>query len=122
MMSRGIVLTVAALTIGLLQPLTVPERSSLPPGLALAEEMNFTVEGKISQHVGNKLTLNAEGNIIFHVIYNDKTEIKNKDGGPGSPKDLQVGTRIHVDGDLQESGEIIAQRISIQSDSAGEKR
>ncbi|MBZ5516120.1 MAG: DUF5666 domain-containing protein [Acidobacteriia bacterium] len=115
-------MTVAVLAIGLFQPSAVPDRGSPPPGLAIAEEMNFTVEGKITQHAGNKLTLNTEGNIIFHVIYNDKTEIKNKDGGPGSPKDLQVGARIHVDGDLQESGEIIAQKISIQPDSAGEKR
>ena len=78
--------------------------------------MNFTIEGKITKREGNKLTLNSEGNIIFHVIISEKTEIKNKDGSAGTSKDLQVGTRIHVDGDLQESGEIIARRVAIQSE------
>jgi len=79
--------------------------------------MNFTVEGKITQREGNKLTLNSEGNIIFHVVLNEKTEVKNKDGSAGATKDLQVGTRILVDGDLQESGEIIAKKVAVQSES-----
>ncbi len=86
------------------------------------QEMNFTLEGKISKLSPGKLTISGEGNIIFHVAYNDKTEIKRKDGSAGTPKDFQVGMRIHVDGDLQESGEIIARRISIQPENADEKR
>ena len=80
------------------------------------QEMNFTLEGKISKLSPGKLTVSGEGNIIFHVAYNDKTEIKRQDGSAGTPKDFQVGTRIHVEGDLQESGEIVAQRIAIQAE------
>ena len=89
---------------------------------AAQESMNFTVEGKITKHTENKLTLNSEGNMIFHVVYNEKSKITRKDGSEGTPKDLLVGTRIHVDGDLAESGEITAVKITIQSESASEKR
>ena len=89
---------------------------------AAGQEMNFTLEGKISKLSPGKLTISGEGNIIFHVAYNDKTAIKRQDGSAGTPKDVQVGTRIHVEGDLQESGEIIAQRISIQPESTDKKR
>jgi hypothetical protein len=92
------------------------------PCSAAQETMNFTVEGKISKHTGQKLTLSTEGNIIFHVVYNDKTSITRKDGSAGTAKDLQVGTRLHVDGDLTEAGEIIAQKITIQSEPTGERR
>ena len=121
MIVRGILLTIAALTVGLVQPRMLPEANPSPPALAFAQEMNFTVEGKITQHTPGKLTVNTEGNIIFHVVYSYKTEIVRKDGSAGTSKDLKVGTRIHVDGDLRESGDIIAQRISIQPDSAAEK-
>lgn len=80
------------------------------------QEMNFTLEGKISRLSPGKLTVSGEGNIIFHVAYNDKTDIKRKDGSAATSKDFQVGARIHVEGDLQESGEIIAQKIAIQSE------
>lgn len=104
-------------------PAARPEIAAQPlPSPAAQETMNFTVEGKITQHEGNKLTLNTEGNIIFRVTYSDKTGIQRKDGSAGTSKDLQVGTRIHVDGDLTESGEIIAHKITVQSESAGEKR
>ena len=86
------------------------------------ETMNFTVEGKISKHTEQKLTLSTEGNIIFHVVYSEKTSITRKDGSAGTAKDLRVGTRIHVDGELTEAGEIIAQKITLQSESPGEKR
>jgi hypothetical protein len=77
------------------------------------QAMNFTVEGKINTLGQNKLTLNTEENMIFHVSYNDKTEFKSDDGSPASSKDLRVGLRIRVDGDLTESGEIVAQRIEL---------
>jgi hypothetical protein len=86
------------------------------------QAMNFTVEGKITKHVGQKLTLSTEANIIFHVVYSDKTQITAKDGSVGSSKDLRVRVRIHVDGELTEAGEIIAQKIAIQAESAGDKR
>jgi len=78
------------------------------------QAMNFTVEGKINTLGQNKLTLNSEGNIIFRVSYNDKTEFKSDDGSPASSKDLRVGLRIRVEGDLTESGEIVAQKIQLQ--------
>jgi hypothetical protein len=88
---------------------------------AAQETMNFSIEGKITQHTGNKLTLNTEGNMVFRVVYNEKSKVARKDGSEGTPKDLLVGTRIHVDGELTESGEIIAQKIAILAESAGGK-
>jgi len=109
--------TVAALGIASLVLLTVHTPRAAHPALAIAQEsMNFTVQGKITRHMGNKLTVNTEGNIIFRVVYNEKTKIARPDNSEGTAKDLQVGIRIHVDGDLQESGEIIALKITIQQE------
>jgi hypothetical protein len=47
------------------------------------------------------------------VRYDDKTEFKSDDGSPASSKDLRVGLRIRVEGDLTESGEIVAQKIEL---------
>jgi hypothetical protein len=91
--------------------------SSEAPGakiLRAGQGSNFTVEGKINTLGQNKLTLRAEENIIFHVRYDDKTEFKRDDGSTASSKDLRVGLRIRVEGDLTESGEIVAQRIELQ--------
>jgi len=73
----------------------------------------FTVEGTVNTLGQNKLTLRAEENIIFHVRYDDKTEFKSDDGSPASSKDLRVDLRIRVEGDLTESGEIVAQKIEL---------
>jgi len=78
------------------------------------QEMNFTLEGKINTLDHNKLTVHTEENIIFHVTYDDKTEFKSDDGSPASSKDLRVGMKIKVDGDLTESGEILAQKIEVE--------
>jgi hypothetical protein len=78
-----------------------------------AQATNFTVEGKINTLGQNKLTLNSEENMLFHVRYDDKTEFKSDDGSPAGSKDLRVGLRIRVEGDLTESGEIVAQRIEL---------
>jgi hypothetical protein len=75
--------------------------------------MNFTVEGKINTLGQNKLTLREEDNIILHVSYDDKTVFKSDDGSPATSKDLRVGLEIRVEGDLTESGEIVAQRIEL---------
>ena len=83
----------------------------VPRPLLSDQAMNFTMEGKINTLGQNKLTLQAEDNIIFHVSFDDKTEFKSDDGGPASSKDLSVGLTIRVEGDLTESGEIVAQRI-----------
>ena len=104
--------------------LTLASAGGFHPALAAPAQgdMNFTLEGKITKHVGTKLTLSTEDNIIFHVIYNDKTTVARKDGSAGSAQDLQVGVRIHVDGDLTEAGEVVAQKITILPEPAGEKR
>jgi hypothetical protein len=75
--------------------------------------MNFTVEGTVNTLGQNKLTLRAEANVIFHVSYNDKTEFKSEDGSLTGGKDLHIGLAIRVEGDLTESGEIVAQRIEL---------
>jgi hypothetical protein len=77
------------------------------------QAMNFTVEGKINTLGQNKLTLNTEENIIFHVRYDDKTEFRSDDGSPAGSKDLRVGLRVRVEGDLTESGEIVALKIEL---------
>lgn len=88
---------------------------------AAQETMNFSLEGKITQHTGNKLTVNTQGNIVFRVVYSEKTSIARKDGSAGTSQDLPVGVRIFVEGDLTESGEIIAQKISIRPDASENK-
>ncbi len=108
----------------LLLVLHLPAPPLASPRLAAAfatQEMNFTLEGKITANTGDRLTVSTEENIIFHVRYGDKTEIKKKDGSPGTTKDLRVGLRIGVAGDLAESGEIIAKKIEIQAE-APQKR
>jgi len=82
--------------------------------LRAAQATNFTVEGKINTLDQNKLTLNTEENMLFHVRWDDKTEFKSEDGSPAGSKDLRVGLRIRVEGDLTESGEIVAKKIELQ--------
>ena len=86
--------------------------------LAQEQPMSFTVEGKINRLEPKKITLSTEENMLFHVLYDDKTEIRRKDGSAGTAKDLRVGIVIHVEGDLSESGEILAHRIAIQEEPA----
>jgi len=86
-----------------------------------AQDMNFTLEGKISAITANRLTVSTEENIVFHVRYDDKTEIRKKDGSSAAAKDLRVGLRVGVEGDLTEAGEIIAKRIEIQAEAAQKK-
>jgi hypothetical protein len=90
-------------------------RADVQPAITLrsGQAMNFTVEGKINTLDHNKLTVHTEENIIFHVNYDDKTEFKDEDGKPAHSTDLKVGLRIRVEGDLAESGEIAAQRITL---------
>ena len=92
---------------------------SAAPAVNPADDSSFTLEGKITAKEGSKLTVNTGENIIFHVVYNDKTVIKNKDGSPATGKDLRAGVRIAVAGDLAESGEITAKTIDIQGEGSG---
>ena len=85
----------------------------VPSMFRSGQAMNFTLEGKINTLDHNKLTVHTEENIIFHVNYDDKTEFKDEDGKPAHSTDLKVGLRIRVEGDLAESGEIGAQRITL---------
>ncbi len=90
-------------------------RSSGRPGALLApQESSFTLEGKVTEFVIDKLTVSTEDYIIFHVRVDDKTDIKRDDGSAGSAKDLHAGIRVKVEGDLEESGEIKAQKIEIE--------
>ena len=78
-----------------------------------AQEANFTLEGKVTQKSEGKLTVSTEENIVFHVRYDEKTNIRLKDGAQGSDKDLKTGLKVRVEGDLSESGEILAHKIQV---------
>src|SRR5579859_5010835 len=80
------------------------------------QPMNFTLEGKIIKVETGKFTVSSEGNIIFHVRYDDKTEIKHHDGSTGSSKDFRMGVQVKVEGDLTESGEIVARTIELEKE------
>ena len=87
---------------------------SLTPTPSAQDDMNFTLAGKITDKSPGKLTISTGENMIFHVLYNDKTEIKKKDGSPGTGQDLHIGLTISVAGDLAENGEITAKKIAIE--------
>ena len=86
------------------------------------QETNFTVEGKITRQAPGKLTISTEENMVFHASYGEKTAITRQDGSPGSAKDLRVGSRVKIAGDLTESGEIKAQRIEIEQSAGNHPR
>jgi uncharacterized protein DUF5666 len=110
---------VAAASVALFLVSAIPS-TALAAGLSF-QGTNFTLDGKITEHTANKLTVSTEENIIFHVRYTEKTEVKRQDGTAASEKDLRVGVKIHVDGDLNDSGEIAAQKIEIETESAPPK-
>ncbi len=76
-------------------------------------EFNFTLEGKVTQKSEGKLTVSTEENIVFHVRYDEKTDIRLKDGAQGSDKDLRTGLKVTVQGDFDKSGEIVAHKIQV---------
>lgn len=88
--------------------------SSEFPAPAQDQNSQFNLEGKINDLSSGKLTVSTEDNIIFHVTYNDKTEIHRKDGTAGSAKDLAQGEKIQVKGMLTPAGVIEAQRIDLE--------
>jgi Domain of unknown function (DUF5666) len=75
---------------------------------------NFNLEGKITDESPGKLTVNMEGNIIMHVSYDTKTEIRRKDGSAGSSKDLIVGAVVKVEGTLNSAGVVEAHQIDLE--------
>ncbi len=94
---------------------------SAAPTLSSQEDNNFTLEGKITEKSAGKLTVSTGENIIFHVVYNDKTEIRKKDGSLGTAEDLHTGLTISAAGDLAESGEITAKKIEIEAEGSGKQ-
>jgi hypothetical protein len=95
-----------------------PQPQPVPP-----QGMNFSLEGKITDKTAGKLTVSTLENILFHVTYDDKTDIKYDDGIQASSQNLRVGVHIKVDGELAESGDINAGKIVIvkaQKDTASE--
>jgi hypothetical protein len=74
----------------------------------------FSLQGKITKVEAGKFTVNTEENILFHIRYDDKTEITRADGSAGSEKDLRPGVWVQVKGNLEESGEIAAATIKVQ--------
>jgi hypothetical protein len=95
-------------------PLSASAASTRRFAASAQDASTFTLNGKITEAEAGKLTVNTEENILFHVRYDDKTEIKRADGSEGSAKDLKVGAQVHVVGDLEESGEISASKIVLQ--------
>ena len=87
----------------------------LAPSVAARPPQNpsFDLEGTITRQSPGKLTISSGENIIFHVTYNDKTTILEADGSRGSERDLKVGVQVHIVGELEESGEVQAQKIEI---------
>jgi RNase P/RNase MRP subunit p29 len=121
-MLRHPIAVLASSLLFLLQlPATPSARSKSAATLSSGQDMNFTLEGRISSLTANTLTLSTEENIVFHVQYDEKTEIRKKDGSPATAKDLRVGLRVGVEGDLTESGEVIAKRIQIQTEAPEKK-
>ncbi len=83
------------------------------------EGTNFNLAGNITEASPGKLTVNTQGEIIFHVGYNSQTPIVRKDGSAGSAKDLKVGVYIQVEGELNSSGVVEAKSIKIVAPPAG---
>ncbi|HEX5484254.1 MAG TPA: DUF5666 domain-containing protein [Terriglobia bacterium] len=86
------------------------------PGLALQNQSDtgFNLEGKITEVTAGKLTVSEQDNIVFHVSYDDKTQIHRKDGSAGTAQDLKVGERIKVEGELNPAGVVEARRIDLE--------
>jgi hypothetical protein len=83
--------------------------------LASQEDVSgFTLEGKISKVETGRFTVSTEENIIFHVRYSDKTEIKHPDGSAATSKEFRVGAHVKAEGEFTDSGDIAAKKIEIQ--------
>ena len=115
---RPVLLIAAFMLLFGTSPLSASQNSTRRVAASAQGASTFTLEGKITEAESGKLTVNTEENILFHVRYDDKTEIKRADGSEGSAKDLKVGARVHVVGDLEESGEISASKIVLQGKEA----
>lgn len=117
---RGRIFKSFALTVVLVMASVLLKASPAPSNRPLnrhassQDSSRFTLQGKITKVESGKLTVNTEENILFHVRYDDKTEITRADGSAGSEKDLRAGLWVEVEGNLEESGEIAAATIKLQ--------
>lgn len=84
------------------------------PFASQEDASGFTLEGKVSKVEAGKFTVSTEENIIFHVRYDDKTEIKHPDGSPATSNEIRVGAHVKAAGEFTESGEVAAKKIEIQ--------
>lgn len=91
------------------------------PASARQGGSNFDLEGKITQRSKTRLTVDTGQGILFHVTFDDKTSIVRADSSAGSEQDLKVGVKIHAIGELQDSGDIQAQKIEIEADEKSAK-
>jgi predicted NAD/FAD-binding protein len=89
---------------------------------AQGQGSNFDLEGKITQQSKGKLTVDSGQGILFHVTYDDTTSMVREDSTAGSEQDLKIGERVHVLGELEDSGEIKAKRIEIEGRPANHPR
>ncbi len=80
------------------------------------QPMPFTVEGKINEIKGSKITLSTGENVFFYVLVSDNTQILQADGSAGKSSDLHEGIRINVKGDLDENGNVAAKKIQIEAE------
>lgn len=83
------------------------------------QDVSFSVEGKISELSSGKITVDSGGNMNFEVRYDSKTEIQHKDGTPAKTSEFRVGMEIRAEGVLTESGDVIAKKIVLESESKG---
>ena len=70
-------------------------------------------ETAFTQKSDGRLTISTEENIVFHVRYDEKTDIRLKDGAQGSDQDLKTGLTVAVQGEFNKSGEIVARKIQV---------
>jgi hypothetical protein len=83
------------------------------------EGTNFNLAGNITAASPGKLTVNTQGEILFHVSYTSQTPIVRKDGSAGTSKDLKVDVYVQVEGQLNSSGVVEAKSIKIVEPPAG---
>lgn len=88
--------------------------SAVPSSFATQGD-NFDLQGTIHAQSKDKLTIDSGGGIYFHVVYDDKTVIVGADGKSATEDALKVGVVVHVVGDLDETGQVKAQRIEIKA-------
>lgn len=80
------------------------------------QDSNFDLSGTIAKQSPGRLMVDTGQGIFFRVSWTEATSIVRADGNSGSGQDLKVGVKVHVLGELEESGEVKARRIEIQGE------